>query len=175
MVAGVLVSTPALRAGASSANRSPVVRPLRFLTVAEAQTLGAVGEAMVPGSRAAGLVAYVDAQLAGRDERSLLMGKYVGVTAPAGPFYQRVLTAFAAAAAQAYDRPWAALTPAEAADLLTRIAAGEVSPWDAPPAPYCCFVLRADAVDVTYGTPAGFERLGLAYRAHIDPVAEWME
>jgi hypothetical protein len=35
------------------------------------------------------------------------------------------------------------------------------------------FVLRADALDVTYGTPGGFENLGIPYMAHIMPEQPW--
>ena len=38
---------------------------------------------------------------------------------------------------------------------------------------YVLFVLRADALDVTYGTPEGFEALGIPYMAHIMPETPW--
>ena len=42
-----------------------------------------------------------------------------------------------------------------------------------PPASYMLFVLRADALDVTYGTPEGFEALDTPYMAHIMPEKPW--
>ena len=45
--------------------------------------------------------------------------------------------------------------------------------WEGPPASYMLFVLRADALDVTYGTPEGFEALGIPYVAHIMPETPW--
>ena len=45
--------------------------------------------------------------------------------------------------------------------------------WSGPAAGLVYFVLRSDAVDVVYGTPAGFERLGVPYMAHILPPAGW--
>jgi hypothetical protein len=169
VMAGALVGAPAI-AGLPAA---AAPRPPRFLTSHEAQTLAAVGEALVPGSAKAGLVAYVDAQLAGPAERSMLMGKYVGVTPPYGAFYQRMLAAFDALAQRTHERPWARLSTAETRALITRVAAGDVADWTAAPAAFCCFVLRADAVDVTYGTPQGFEALGIPYRAHIMPSTAW--
>jgi hypothetical protein len=35
------------------------------------------------------------------------------------------------------------------------------------------FVARSDAVDVVYGTQAGFEKLGIPYMAHILPDKDW--
>ena len=40
-------------------------------------------------------------------------------------------------------------------------------------ASYVLFVLRADALDVTYGTPEGFDALGIPYMAHIMPETPW--
>ena len=45
--------------------------------------------------------------------------------------------------------------------------------WEGPPASYMLFVLRADALDVTYGTPEGFEALGIPYMAHFLPEKPW--
>jgi len=53
------------------------------------------------------------------------------------------------------------------------MAADSLSDWVGPPASYVLFVLRADALDVTYGTPEGFENLGIPYMAHIMPEQPW--
>ena len=45
--------------------------------------------------------------------------------------------------------------------------------WSGPPASYVMFLLRADALDVVYGTQAGFAKLGIPYSAHILPEANW--
>jgi hypothetical protein len=57
--------------------------------------------------------------------------------------------------------------------LATSLAKGEIKDWMGPPAPLFFFVLRNDAVDVKYGTQAGFESLGVPYMPHIAPPAEW--
>jgi hypothetical protein len=33
--------------------------------------------------------------------------------------------------------------------------------------------VRADALDVVYGTPEGFDALGIPYMAHIKPEKPW--
>ena len=57
--------------------------------------------------------------------------------------------------------------------LISGMAADALSEWVGPPASYVLFVLRADALDVTYGTPEGFEKLGIPYMAHIMPERPW--
>ena len=53
------------------------------------------------------------------------------------------------------------------------MASDNLTEWMGPPASYVLFVLRADALDVTYGTPEGFESLGIPYMAHIMPETPW--
>jgi len=57
--------------------------------------------------------------------------------------------------------------------VITGMAADTLTGWAGPPASYVLFVLRADALDVTYGTPEGFENLGIPYMAHIMPEQFW--
>ena len=58
-------------------------------------------------------------------------------------------------------------------DLAKGMASDSLSEWMGPPASYVLFVLRADALDVSYGTPEGFEALGIPYMAHIMPETSW--
>ena len=133
------------------------------LTRDELDLIEAVAEELVPGSVDAGLSAYLDAQLqAGTD--SLLIGKYLGVDIPAQiDFYQ--LLARNLQEALTADRG--------ATEVLTAMWSDKVPNWEGPPASYMLFILRADALDVTYGTPAGFEKLGIPYMAQIKPVKPW--
>ena len=57
--------------------------------------------------------------------------------------------------------------------FVTSMATDSLSGWAGPPASYVLFVLRADALDVTYGTPEGFEKLGIPYMAQIKPDKPW--
>jgi hypothetical protein len=57
--------------------------------------------------------------------------------------------------------------------LIGAMATDAVTDWAGPPASYAFFVLRADALDVTYGTPEGFSTLDIPYSAHIQPEAYW--
>ena len=123
-----------------------------------------LADALVPGAAPAGFAAYIDLQLQAGDA-SLLIGKYLGVdtTAQAG-FYQSAADNLIALT----DERHHVISEARGGDGL-----GQLSEWMGPPASYVLFVLRADALDVTYGTPEGFEALGIPYMAHIMPETPW--
>jgi hypothetical protein len=69
----------------------------------------------------------------------------------------------------------AALSPEQSAELVRKMSGGSVSGWQGPPAPFFYFVMRSDAVDVTYGTEAGFAALDVPYMPHIAPPSRWGE
>ena len=57
--------------------------------------------------------------------------------------------------------------------VLATIAVSNPPGWEGPPAPLFYLLARSDAVDAVYGTPEGFERLGIPYMAHIAPPRAW--
>ncbi|RMF17259.1 MAG: gluconate 2-dehydrogenase subunit 3 family protein [Alphaproteobacteria bacterium] len=147
---------------------------LRVLSVDDARTLEAAGETLAPGAARAGLVHYLDAQLAAEPAESLLILRYLDVPPPHADFYRSGATAL--------DRltggkgGFTALDASARQALIGKLAAGGLGkawPSSAPPAPLFHFVLRADAVDVLYGTPEGFARLGIDYVPHIEPLRPW--
>ena len=117
----------------------------------------------MPGSANAGIAAYLDAQLrAGND--SLLIGKYLGVDISAQiDFYESL----------ARNLQKALQTEQAISEVLSAMWSDTQAGWQGPPASYMLFVLRADALDVTYGTPEGFEALDIPYMAHIMPETPW--
>lgn len=143
------------------------------LSDAEVTTLSALGETLLPGARAAGIAAFVNAQLAAEPAQSLLMLRYLDVPPPWDSFYRAGLAALDALAAARHARPFAALTSEQASALVGEIARGQPEPWAGPPAPLFYFAVRADSVDVVYGTQAGFARLGLPYEEHLAPETPW--
>jgi hypothetical protein len=150
--------------------------PLRVLDGPQALTLEAFGETLVPDSAAAGLVHFVDHQLAAPPGEQLLMIRYLGVEAPFTSFYTGGLAALDAAAAALHGAPFHGLEDSQRVELTRQLAQANPEGWSGlPPAPLFYFVLRSDAVDVVYGTKAGVERLGLPYMAHIEPPSRWGE
>ncbi len=149
--------------------------PMQVLTPEQALTLDALGEILVPGSMQAGLSHFIDQQLATAPTQQLLMLKYLGVSPPFAPFYQGALAGVERAAQHQHRRNFSQLSSTRAQTLVRQMSAGEVDGWEGPPAGFAYFVLRNDAVDVTYGTPSGFEQLGVPYMAHIQPPEGWQQ
>ena len=150
--------------------------PFRTFDAAEVKIIDALGETLLPGSAAAGLAHYIDHQLSGEPTDSMLMIKYLRVGEPYAGFYRSGLRALdAASRAMNGGKSFASLTSRDANALVKRLAAGQLEPWQGPPAGLFYFVLRSDAVDVVYGTQSGFEQLGVPYMAHIPPPSRWGE
>jgi hypothetical protein len=149
--------------------------PFRALDTGTVAVLDALGDVLLPGSAAAGLAHYIDHQLSGDPADSMLMIKYLGVPAPFDDFYRGGLHAIDALARAAYGKSFADLSKERGIGLVTKLAGGQIEGWQGPPPGLFYFVLRSDAVDVVYGTKAGFEQLGVPYMAHIEPPSRWGE
>lgn len=147
--------------------------PLQVFEPADSRTLEALGDTLLPGSAQAGLAHYIDHQLAAPPGEQMLMIKYLGMDAPFDAFYRDGLSAMDAAARAEHGESFAALDAERSQALVERLSRNDVTGWAGPPAPLFYFVLRNDAIDVFYGTEAGFERLGIPYRAHIAPPSPW--
>ena len=49
----------------------------------------------------------------------------------------------------------------------------KIEGWKGPGGPFVYLILRSDAVDVVYGTMAGYRSLDIPYMAHIEPTKRW--
>jgi len=123
-----------------------------------------LSETLVPGSIDAGIAAYIDSQLS-RGSESLLMAKYLNVT----PLQQ---TGFYTTA---INNATIALKNSKGTmqALVEKMFNDSVEGWQGAPASFFLFLLRADGLDVTYGTETGAEQLGIPYSAHISPESSW--
>jgi hypothetical protein len=149
--------------------------PFRTFDATAVAVLDALGEILLPGSAAAGLSHYIDHQLSGDAADSMLMIKYLGVAAPFTEFYNGGLHATDALARAVHGKGFSELSNEQASGLVSKMSGGQVEGWQGPPTGLFYFVLRSDAVDVMYGTKAGFEQLGVPYMAHIEPPSRWGE
>jgi hypothetical protein len=147
--------------------------PLKSLDAQQAQTMEAFAEVLLPGAAAAGVAHFVDQHLALSPAQTLLMIRYLDVPPPFLPFYAAGLAALDRLADRRHGVSFARLDPAAAEALVGEIIATDPEGWDGPPAPFFSFIVRADAVDVVYGTREGFERLGIPVMAHLEPPSEW--
>lgn len=123
---------------------------MRFFSNREAAQLDALGDALVPGSRAGGLSRYIDRYVSVTPADSLLTLRYLNVEPPYGDFYRESLRRLGA-----YR---------DVGEAVNRLAETE---------PLFYFALRSDALDVAYGTMAGFETLRIPYLPHIAPRVPW--
>lgn len=149
--------------------------PYRTLSAAEAATLDALGETLVPGAAAAGIANFVDQQITIDPAQSLVMLKYLDVPPPFARFYAAGLAGLDAVARAQGGRDFAALAEADRRTIVRGLGSpAGLSAWNAPiPARLFYFAVRSDAVDVVYGTVDGFAKLGIPYVPHIAPEKKW--
>lgn len=175
VVKGLLLAYPLLSGTLllSPAQAQQRKLPLTVLGVEEAADLGAVIEALVPGSANAGAVHFIDFQLARPATDSLLMLRYLGVAQPHLDFYRGGLAALAQHSSKRFGARPSALPGPELDQLVTDLITDNTPGWIGPPASFLYFVWRSDGVDVTYGTEDGMAALELPYMAHIRPEQAW--
>jgi hypothetical protein len=148
--------------------------PLRTLKPEEARTLAAMGEALVPGARDAGVVQFVDQQISIAPEEALLEARIMNVRPPYANFYRAAIGAIEGASKARHDgRGFAELGPAEQHDFIDAMRQNKIDGWKGPAGAFVYAVLRADSVDVVYGTMEGYAALGVPYMPHIAPTRRW--
>jgi Gluconate 2-dehydrogenase subunit 3 len=148
--------------------------PLRTLSAELAQTLEAMGEALVPGAKQAGIVHFVDQQLTIPPQEALLQARILNVAVPFANFYRAAIGAIdRASTAKHGGRRFAQLNPTEQHDFIDLMRQNKIEGWQGPGGSFVYLVLRSDAVDVVYGTVDGYARLGVPYQAHIEPEKRW--
>ncbi len=146
---------------------------LRTLTPEQAATLGAMGEALVPGAKDAGVVNFVDQQISVPAEDALLQARILNVRPPFANFYRAAIGAIDGASDKTKGRKFAQLTAEEQHDFVAAMRLNKIDGWQGPPGPFVFTVLRSDAVDVVYGTMDGYAALGVPYMPHIAPTQKW--
>jgi hypothetical protein len=147
--------------------------PLRTLTVAQGATLDAMGEALVPGAKAAGITNFVDQQISGPAEEALLQARILNIRPPFANFYRAALGAIDGASNGTKGKGFAELLPDEQHAFVDLMRQNKIDGWKGPPGPFVYTVLRSDAVDVVYATMDGYAMLGVPYMPHIAPTKKW--
>ena len=145
----------------------------KVLSAQEVRTLESFGEVLLPGAAEDGIAHFVDHQLAAPPADCLLMLRYLDVPPPYVEFYRPGLAALNAVSQQAHGKAFAQLDAQARQGLVGAMSTGVPAGWQGPPAPLFFFVVRSDAVDVVYGTPDGFAKLGVPYMPHIMPTQKW--
>lgn len=167
--AGVGLGAAALAAQAAAKAPAPATTLSRHTLARWSHWL----DALVPGAAAAGAATYLVGQLGQPRDASTLFLRYMDWPGSPADFYRDGLDAVEALAQRLSGRPFAALDADARKRLIDAVAAGQPEGWTGPPAGLFYFVSKADGADLVFGTRPGIERLGLDYRAHIDPPAPW--
>ena len=147
--------------------------PLRALKPEEAETIEAMGEALVPGARQGGIANFIDQQISGPAEEALLEARILNVKPPFANFYRAAIGAINGASDKRAGKPFAQLDAAGQHDFIDQMRQNKLEGWKGPGGPFVYLILRSDAVDVVYGTMAGYEALNIPYMAHIAPTKKW--
>lgn len=134
-------------------------------------TLRTYADILVPGAGAAGVADFVSAMLASDDPMHFY--KYLDVPLAPAAFYTVGLTALDRLAMRHKKRRFPYLGRDDMKAIAGMVLDPKVEGWDGPPAFLFYFTVRNDALDVTYGSPAAYDRLGIPYMAHLLPPSAW--
>ena len=149
----------------------PVNRPTDHLTSAQQAILSAMGNTLLPGADEAGIVAFIEHNLGLANPRLFL--KYRDLPLDPVAFYHGALNAIDELAISRYQTGFTMLSEPQQRAIVDLLIEGDPPDWHGPPANDVFTVLRMDAFDVHYGTPAGYERLDLQQHLHIAPENPW--
>jgi Gluconate 2-dehydrogenase subunit 3 len=147
--------------------------PFRLLDGHQGETLEALGETLVPHAREAGIAHYIDQQISVPPQESLLQARIFNFRPPFADFYRSTIVNVDGASREMFGKEFAQLTPADQREFVDRMRQNKVEDWKGRPSALAYAVLRADAVDVVYGTMEGYEALGIPYQPHIAPEKRW--
>jgi hypothetical protein len=147
--------------------------PFRLLDAHQGETLEALGETLVPQARECGIAHFVDQQLSVPPHEALLQARIFNLPPPFAEFYRTAIGAVDDGSRKLFGRDFAQLVPADQRGFVDRMRQNQIEGWAGRPGAIVYAVLRADAVDVVYGTMEGYEALGIPYMPHIPPERRW--
>lgn len=147
--------------------------PFRLLDAHQGETLEALGETLVPQAREAGIAHYIDQQLSVPPHEALLQARIFNVRPPFADFYRTAIVSIDESSRRIFGRDFAQLSAADQREFVGRMQQNKIEGWTGRPGAAVYAVLRADAVDVVYGTMEGYEALGIPYMPHIPPEKRW--
>jgi hypothetical protein len=147
--------------------------PFRLLDGHQGDTLEALGETLVPQARESGVAHFIDQQLSVPAHECLLQARIFNFRPPYDEFYRAAIVSVDGASRKMFGRDFAELSPADAHGFVDQMRQNKLDGWAGKPGALVYAVLRADAVDVVYGTMEGYAALGIPYMPHIAPEKRW--
>ena len=145
----------------------------RLLDAHQAETLEAIGETLVPQAREAGIAHYIDQQVSVPPHEALLQARIFNIRPPFADFYRAAIVTIDESSRKIFGRDFAQLSAKDQREFVDRMRQNKIEGWTGRPGGAVYAVLRADAVDVVYGTMEGYEALGIPYMPHIPPEKRW--
>jgi len=147
--------------------------PFRLLDAHQGETLEALGETLVPQAREAGIAHYIDQQLSVPPHEALLQARIFNIRPPFADFYRTAIITVDESSRRIFGGDFTRLSAADQREFVGRMRQNKIEGRTGRPGAAVYAVLRADAVDVVYGTMEGYEALGIPYMAHIPPEKRW--
>jgi hypothetical protein len=147
--------------------------PFRLLDAHQGESLEALGETLVPQAREAGIAHYIDQQISVPPHEALLQARIFNIRPPFADFYRNAIVAIDESSRKLFGRDFAQLSAKDQHEFVDRMRQSKIEGWTGRPGGAVYAVLRADAVDVVYGTMEGYEALGIPYMPHIPPEKRW--
>jgi Gluconate 2-dehydrogenase subunit 3 len=147
--------------------------PFRLLDAHQGETLEALGETLVPDARESGIAHFIDQQISVPANECLLQARIFNVRPPFAELYRTAITTVDNGSRKRFGRDFVQLPPADQRGFVNLMRQNQVEGWTGRPAAMVYAVLRADAVDVVYGTMEGYETLDIPYMPHIPPEKRW--
>jgi hypothetical protein len=147
--------------------------PFRLLDAHQGETLEALGETLVPQAREAGIAHFIDQQLSVPAHEALLQARILNIRPPFADFYRAAIKTIDERSRKIFGQDFAQLSAADQREFVGRMRQNKVEGWSGPPGGLVYAALRADAVDVVYGTMEGYEALNIPYMPHIPPEKRW--
>ena len=147
--------------------------PFRLLDAHQGETLEALGETLVPQARESGIAHFIDQQLSVPPHEALLQARIFNFRPPFAEFYRNAITTIDGASAKMFGKDFAQASATDQREFVNLMRQNKIEGWTGKPGALVYAVLRADAVDVVYGTMEGYEALGIPYMPHIPPEKRW--
>ncbi|MEO1109901.1 MAG: gluconate 2-dehydrogenase subunit 3 family protein [Pseudomonadota bacterium] len=144
----------------------------KILTTTEAETLGAWCATIVSGAGQARVARFVDESLAGDQAASLLLLRYLDASDMAR-FYRTGISGIEKECRHRFGMSFVRATATQRLEMVEAAIASKMQVWTNPNPNFFYFISRSDAVDVVYGTQAGFADLKIPYLPHIQPPKPW--
>jgi hypothetical protein len=158
-------------AGLAAADGRPPKR-LRVFSKAQAATYAAWCEVLAIGAAKAGVARFVDKYLAEPFPDSLLLIRYVQ-NPPFTDFYLDGIAGIDQESEARFSASFLDLDKSQKESVVDAAVNSSTIAWTVPNPNFFYFITRSDAVDVVYGTVAGFRHLRIPYLPHIRPRQPW--